>query len=99
MIVSLILLIVWLVLTIIHGALSAIPIVLPSQIVTSINYFAGYLGYASGIVDIPGVFAAFNFLLNFMIGWFTFKFILWLYHLVAARRVHEKQALPAQAKR
>jgi hypothetical protein len=81
-----------------HGILSAIPLSVPAQIQDSMSYFAGYLAYAGGIIDIPGVFTAFIFLVNFLIAWFTFKLILWAYHLIFARRVHEKQALPAQQK-
>lgn len=87
-----------LVLKILGGVLSAIPLAVPSNVQQSFTYFAGYLAYAGGIIDITGVFSAFTFLLNFMIAWFTFKAIMWIYHTVFARRAHEKQALPAQTK-
>jgi hypothetical protein len=83
---------------ILDGVLSAIPFNMPSQVQDSMIYFAGYLKYLGGYVDIPGVMAALIFLCNFLIAWFSFKLVLWVYHLVVSRRVHEKQALPAQTK-
>lgn len=90
--------ILWLILTLLHGLLSAIPISLPPQIGASIYYFAGYVRYLGGIIDIPGVFAAFGFLLNFLVAWFTFKAIMWIYHIIMARKTPDNQALPAQQK-
>lgn len=87
---------VWL--TIIHGVLSAIPIGVPAQVSAAVVYFGGYLHYMDGYIDIVGVFAALSFLLNFLMGWFAFKVVLWTYHLIAARSVHQNQALPAQTK-
>ena len=98
MIVDLVFGIISLLAKLLHGVLAAIPLSVPPQIESSMNYFGSYLGYAGGLVDIPGIVAAFTFLLNFMIAWFTFKLILWAYHLIMSRRVHEKQALPTQAK-
>ena len=86
----------WLV--VIHFLLSAIPIHTPPQVTSSVAYFGSYLGYAGGIIDMPGTMTAFQYLLDFMMAWFTFKVILWAYHLIAAKGVHEKQALPAQNK-
>ena len=99
MITALLLEIVSIILSIIHGVLQAIPITLPPQIGTSILYFSGYIGYVNGIVDVPGVFTALAFLINFLVAWFTFKLFMLLYHLIAARKVHDKQALPAQQKK
>jgi len=99
MLTSLILLIAWVILLVIQTILAQIPIALPANIAAAFMQFGSYLGYARGIVDVNGVFGAFIFLLNFMIGWFTFKLVLMLYHMIAARRVHDSHALPAQKKK
>lgn len=88
----------WIVLEIIHGVLSIIPFSLPAQVQTSINFFAGYLAYANGIIDIPGTLAALQFLLDFMLAWFAFKVAMLIFHWVGTRSAHHSQALPGQAK-
>jgi len=81
-----------------HGILSTIPFAVPAQVQQSITYFAQYAGYAGGIIDIPGIMGAFIFLINFLIAYFSFKVLMWAYHMILARRIHEKQALPVQQK-
>jgi hypothetical protein len=98
MIISALFYIIWLILYILSTILATIPVAIPPNVAASFAYFAGYLRYASGIIDIAGVMLAFRWLVDFMVGWFTFKVAMLLYHLVASRRVHETQALPAQAK-
>lgn len=98
MITDLILGLVSFVLKILNGILSAIPLNVPPQVGTAFGYFAGYLSYAGGLIDLPGVFGAFSFLLNFIIAWFTFKAVMWIVHLVR-KGAHENQALPTQNKK
>lgn len=88
-----------LILAVIHGVLSAIPISFPPNIQASMTYFGSYIGYAGGYIDISGVFAAFTFLCDFLMAWFAFKAFLMLYHMIFARSVHDSHALPAQNKK
>lgn len=98
MILDLFLFLIWVILGILHALLSLIPISLPAAISDSVFYFAGFLQYLNGYIDMKGVFTAFGFLLDFMTAWFTFKGIMFLYHLAFARKVPDKQALPVQQK-
>jgi hypothetical protein len=88
----------WILEVVIHNMLKLIPLHIPPRVGISVAYFGGFVRYAAGIVDIPGVFGAFGFLLDFMVAWFTFKAIMWIFHLIASRSTPEGQAMPTQKK-
>ena len=80
--------IIGLILQIFHLILGAIPLAPPAAIQESFTSFGSYLAYASGIIDIKGVFSAFNFLVQFLIAFFSFKIFMFFYHLVRGSQSH-----------
>jgi hypothetical protein len=97
MITSAFIYIIALLLGVVADGLAIIPLAIPTNFKDSVAYFAGYLNYAGGLIDIPGVMAALLFFVNFMIAWYTFKVILWVWHLLFTAK--QGQPIAAQEKK
>lgn len=61
----------------VSNVLSAIP-----QLEEAIIWLLRSLMYFSGIINIPALFAAINFVIGFFVTMFTFKIIFWLLKLI-----------------
>lgn len=64
--------------------LGVIPAPFSANFLDATRYFAAYMGYFSGIINWADIIDPIIFFLNFLIGWYTFKLIMWMWHLIPA---------------
>lgn len=77
--------------------LSVIPLVVPVDFQNSVAYFAGYINYVGGIVNLPTTMGALAFFMNFLVAWFTFKVIMFVFHLIRPNP-HKNAPIAAHSK-
>lgn len=66
----------------IAGLLGMIPVVLAQEIIDALAYFSGYLNYVGGIINIPGVLPPLFTLVGFIAAWYSFKLVMWAWHMI-----------------
>lgn len=70
-------------LNLIYKLFSAIQFyVIPTQFISSINYYLSNLDYLNGIINIPDLMLALGSLLSFEIVYFTVKILIFAYSLI-----------------
>lgn len=82
MIIDLIVIVITLFLSIIHGLLSLLNFVIPNQIAEAIEVSIGYTAYLTGILPVQEIMTAMLSFLSFLIVWYGAKLVMKIFHML-----------------